>query len=69
MSRLTIMEPTTLPLATRRAAFETLISLQDRGLRVGATRAETARRFGLTLRQVSEIEQEGLECGWPPLDE
>jgi hypothetical protein len=58
----------TLPLAVRQAAFATLVYIQDRGRSVGAARAETARRYNLTLTQVRAIEREGVDFDWPPLD-
>jgi hypothetical protein len=55
------------PLATRRAAFAALVAAQDRGLTVGASRAEVARQFDLTVPDVQKIEREGMEGQWPPL--
>jgi hypothetical protein len=56
-----------LGLADRRAAFAFLVAAQDEGLGVPESRAVVARRFGLELGQVTGIEDEGLDGGWPPL--
>jgi hypothetical protein len=56
-----------LPLEKRQAIFLALVESQDGGLSVAASRAEIARRFTVSERQVKEIEQEGLSNQWPPL--
>jgi hypothetical protein len=44
-----------------------LVKAQDQKVSVEASRKEVARRFGLTERQIRQIEQEGLDKEWPPL--
>jgi hypothetical protein len=56
-----------LPDDRRREIFKALVEAQDGGLGVGASRAETAKRFEVSVEQVQEIEAEGLENAWPPL--
>ena len=50
-----------------KQVFLALVEAQDRRMSVAASRKEVARRFGLTERQVRQIEQEGLDQEWPPL--
>jgi hypothetical protein len=52
----------------RKAVFLALVEAQDGGMNVLRSRKAIAERFGLTDRQVRWIEQEGLECQWPPLE-
>jgi hypothetical protein len=55
--------------AERTTIFAALVGLPDRGdLSVTQSRKWTADRFGVTERQVFEIEREGIDTGWPPLD-
>jgi hypothetical protein len=56
-----------LPLERRQAIFLALVELQDGGMSVATSRAEIARKFTVSERQVKEIEQEGLSNQWPPL--
>ncbi len=55
--------------ATRRAVFAGLISLQDRGYSVTASRSMVAELHKLTPAAVRAIEDEGVEKEWPPLGE
>ena len=52
---------------TRKAAFAAVVALQDEGIPVGHCRVVVARRFGLGVREVRELEREGLTKQWPPL--
>lgn len=62
------MTPTeTLTVDRRRAIFLAVVTAQDGGMTVGASRAEVARKFEVSEAQVKEIEREGLEHEWPPL--
>jgi hypothetical protein len=46
------------------------VGAQDRGdVSVSQPRKQTAERFGMSERQVFEVERAGIEGGWPPLDE
>jgi len=47
----------------RRAVFLALVEAQDMVL----SRKEVAERFGITDREVRQIEEEGIDGGWPPL--
>ena len=57
-----------LPEARRREIFQALVDAQDRGLTVVQSRKEVAARFGVSDRRLRQVEQEGLDNGWPPLD-
>jgi hypothetical protein len=56
-----------LPLEQRQQIFSAVVEAQDAGMAVPASRADVARRFGITERLVEEIEREGLTHQWPPL--
>lgn len=59
-----------LTLAQRREIFHALVSTQDLGLMsVTESRQHVAKQFDITEAQVREIEEEGLENEWPPLNE
>ncbi len=51
----------------RQEVFLALVTAQDQGVGVVKSRKGVAETFGLTDRQVRQIEAEGLEAGWPPL--
>jgi hypothetical protein len=51
----------------RREIFLALVEAQDRQLDVARSRRLVCDRFGLSERQVREIEREGLDRQWPPL--
>ena len=51
----------------RKEVFRAVVEAQDGGAAVAASRAEVARRFGITEAQVRAIEQEGMANQWPPL--
>jgi hypothetical protein len=48
----------------RRQAFRALVALQDEGLGADDARAQIARRYGIPVWQVREIEEEGLAKDW-----
>jgi hypothetical protein len=56
-----------LPRAERKAIFQALVQAQDAGASVAQSLKEIAQRFGITEQQVKRIEQEGIDCQWPPL--
>lgn len=59
-----------LTVAERREIFHTLVSTQDAGsLSVAESREQVAKQFKITDAQLRQIEEEGLEKEWPPLDE
>jgi hypothetical protein len=51
----------------RKEIFLALVAAQDDRLDVARSRRVVAKRFGVTERQVREIEREGLNHQWPPL--
>jgi hypothetical protein len=51
----------------RREVFLALVEAQDRGVAVPESRRRVAADFGLSERQVGEIEREGVANDWPPL--
>lgn len=54
----------------RREIFLTLVTTQDEGgLSVAQSREQVARHYKITDSQLRQIEEEGLEKEWPPLDE
>ena len=50
----------------RREMFTALVAAQDEGLSVRDSRAAIARRFGVSVEVVAEVEDEGLDNKWPP---
>ena len=58
---------TDLPEDQRRAVFAALVSAQDEGFSVPYSREVTARRYALTVEQVRDIEEQGVNGKWPPL--
>jgi hypothetical protein len=53
----------------RREIFSALVDAQDQEMPVAESRREIARRFGVTDEKLREIEREGLENDWPPLED
>jgi hypothetical protein len=53
----------------RKAVFLAVVQEQDRGGDPVEARRRVARPFGLGERDVRAIEGEGLDAGWPPLDD
>jgi hypothetical protein len=51
----------------RMEVFKALVEAQDGEVGVAQSRKEVAQRFGLTDRQLRQIEQEGVDGDWPPL--
>jgi hypothetical protein len=51
----------------RKEIFLALVEAQDQDMTVAQSRKVIAERFGLTERQLKQIEQEGLDGEWPPL--
>ena len=50
----------------RRQMFVALVAVQDEGLPVRESRETIARRFGVSVEEVREVEDEGLDGKWPP---
>jgi hypothetical protein len=60
--RLTVQE--------RREIFHALVTTQDMGLMsVPQSRQHVTKQFDITEAQLREIEEEGLDKEWPPLNE
>jgi hypothetical protein len=58
-----------LPLARRREIFAALVEAQDREMPVVESRMAVAALFGVSENQVQQIETEGVDHTWPPLDD
>jgi len=56
-----------IPELRRRAVFAAIVEEQDRDVSVLQSRADISRRFRLTIKQVRQIESEGIDNEWPPL--
>ena len=56
-----------LPESRRKEIFLALVEAQDRQVSVAQSRRLVARQFGVSERQIRDIEQEGLDEQWPPL--
>jgi hypothetical protein len=56
-----------LPESRRKEIFLALVETQDRQVSVAQSRRLIARQFGVSERQIRDIEQEGLDEQWPPL--
>ena len=56
-----------LPEPQRKEIFLALVDAQDHEMPVAESRKAIAERFGITDKQVSAIEREGLDNEWPPL--
>jgi hypothetical protein len=54
--------------ALRMEVFSALVVAQDRGASVSSSRHMMARRYGLTVVEVEQIERQGLDHQWPPLE-
>jgi hypothetical protein len=53
----------------RMQVFKDLVATQDGGtLSVTQARRLIARRYGLADHELGDIEKQGLEEDWPPLD-
>jgi hypothetical protein len=61
------MQEQSLSEARSKQIFLALVQVQDQGVRVAESRKIIARRFGVSENQVRQIEELGLESGWPPL--
>lgn len=51
----------------RREIFHALVSAQDNGATVSASRQQTAAQFRISPDVVMQIEREGMNNEWPPL--
>jgi hypothetical protein len=59
-----------LTLQQRREIFRALVTTQDLGMMtVPQSRQHVSKQFEITDAQLRQIEEEGLEKEWPPLNE
>jgi hypothetical protein len=59
-----------LNLQQRQEVFHALVTTQDLGLMsVGESRQHIEKQFEISDTQLKQIEEEGLENEWPPLNE
>jgi hypothetical protein len=58
-----------LPEALRREIFLALVDAQDHGMPVDLSRTVVSGRFGVGEGEVRQIEREGMDNDWPPLEE
>ena len=59
-----------LTLQQRQEVFHALVTTQDLGLMsVGESRQHIEKQFEVSEAQLKQIEEEGLENEWPPLNE
>lgn len=56
-----------LPETRRKEIFLALVETQDKRVGVARSRQVIAGQFGVSVDQIRQIEQEGLDCEWPPL--
>lgn len=52
----------------RRVIFAALVEVQERTRSLVAAKREVLARFGVTWAVIGEIEHEGMNNEWPPLD-
>jgi hypothetical protein len=58
-----------LTIQQRRDIFRDLVIAQDQGLPVRQSYQTVTEKFEISDAQLRQIEEEGLEKEWPPLDE
>jgi hypothetical protein len=56
------------PEPRRKEIFRALADAQDQEMPVEVSRKVVAERFGVSEEQVRQIEREGLDNDWPPLE-
>jgi hypothetical protein len=52
----------------RKEVFAALVEAQDQAMSVAQSRKLVAERFQLTEADVRQIEREGMDQQWPPLN-
>jgi hypothetical protein len=66
----TAMRAKRLTVQERKDIFRALVTAQDAGtVSVAESRQQMTKQFDITDLQLRQIEEEGLEKEWPPLDE
>jgi DNA-directed RNA polymerase sigma subunit (sigma70/sigma32) len=59
-----------LTIQQRREIFRALVATQDTGIMtVPQSREHVSKQFDITDAQLRQIEEEGLDKEWPPLNE
>lgn len=59
-----------LTLSQRKEIFATLVATQDLGtMTVPESRQHVIKQFGVNDAQLKQVEEEGIEKEWPPLNE
>ena len=56
-----------IPIELRQAIFLSVVESQDKGRSVVESRADVAIQYSVTVKDVIDIEREGLANQWPPL--
>jgi hypothetical protein len=57
-----------IPEDRRKEIFFALVHAQDHGTEVAGSRKLVVQRFGVSEGEVRQIEREGMDNQWPPLD-
>jgi len=52
----------------RKEIFLALVNAQDQRMDVAQSRKQMVERFGVTESEVRQIEREGMDNHWPPLE-
>ena len=64
-----MLDPNPLPTEDRRRAiFAALVAAQDKSRSLHEAKQQVLAQFGVTWAIVEQIEQEGMNKEWPPLD-
>jgi len=64
-----MLDPSPMPNEDRRRAiFAALVEAQDRCRSLREAKQQVLAQFGVTWAIVEQIEQEGMNKEWPPLD-
>jgi hypothetical protein len=53
----------------RKDAFRALVELQDEGLTTEQSRVQVAAQFSIDVREIRNVEREGISKQWPPLQD
>lgn len=52
----------------RKAVFMAVVEAEDKGTRPGVARQQVAEQFSISVEDVVDIEEEGVDKTWPPLE-
>ena len=61
-------EQVDLPEERRKEVFAALVEAQDQQMSVSQSRLLVGERYGLSDAQIRQIEREGMDQQWPPLE-